>query len=226
MVEKYPQAWERVLRVNDQDYQVYGEVEPWGGPPPMYQARHGDLRAVGATPEEAIDHCAQAVLANMIQRVPPSPASEEYFFSFTGTPYTQIRAEVMSIKPLNSTERAIDVKFDNGKAVVRIIFELGKTTLVGFEPTISKDLYWKREYPTEEGWYWLTNPFGEPRIVEVRPSRFDGKLAVRDRLGVTYWDVKYHAWAGPIPMPVNEVPPPPLDLSEVEDENEEPEWLS
>lgn len=80
--------------------------------------------------------CIEVITSISVAPIPdptkPEPPNEEFFFSFGGHPYTQIRAKRVAIMPIGPGQRAIDVQFGEGMThTVRIIIDIGYTELIG-----------------------------------------------------------------------------------------------
>jgi len=67
-------------------------------------------------------------------------------------------------------------------------------------------LTWEKKLPTEPGWYWMRRDYGnerEPRIEYVRD--YAGELAIGNSHLRGWTSLEHYEWAGPIPLPNNQV---------------------
>ena len=62
------------------------------------------------------------------------------------------------------------------------------------------DLVYRKQLPTEVGWYWLLSPNDDPHIVYVR--EYAGNLAIGNYSIVGWPRMVAALWAGPIPEPL------------------------
>ena len=65
---------------------------------------------------------------------------------------------------------------------------------------------WKKELPTEEGYYWCRNlkhrHDSEPRILYIR--EYCGKMALGNSALEGWNQMEESEWAGPVPLPTDE----------------------